>query len=261
MFENLTQSTESVNAWSSQDQRDARELHRREMAEKAIEKLTGQEKETATRLEADRRARYDSGLEYSTPEPDAFSTPSRSLPTPNIQNTGSTTLHSITDLLVSVGSRANEKITQLSSPLAGYVYDARNINASPGDNTQDNDRWSHVATPSTAGSNLTPDTSMGRSSINETLTPQTGSYSCTHPGCTAPPFQAQYLLNSHMNVHSTPRPYFCPVKICHRAEGGRGFKSKSELIRHGLVHDSSSYTCPFCPGRKRKFIRPHFLQR
>jgi hypothetical protein len=258
MFENLTQTIEPVNTQSSQNQRDARELHRREMAENAIEQLTGQAKETAIRLETDRRARYDSGLETSAPEPDASSTPSRSLPTPNIKIPGSTTLHSITDLLGSVGSRANEKITQLSSPLSGYIYDARNMNASHTDNTEDADRWSRAATPSTNASSSPSATGMD---LNDISTPQTGRYSCTHPECTAPPYQTQYLLNSHMNVHSTHRPHFCPVKGCPRAEGGKGFKRKVEMIRHGLVHNSPGYTCPFCPDRERKYERPDLLQR
>ena len=56
-------------------------------------------------------------------------------------------------------------------------------------------------------------------------------YSCSFPGCNAPPFQTQYLLNSHQNVHSNQRPHFCPVDSCPRGPGGQGFKRKNEMIR------------------------------
>lgn len=72
---------------------------------------------------------------------------------------------------------------------------------------------------------------------------------------------AKYLLNSHANVHSSVRPHYCPVKGCPRSEGGRGFKRKNEMIRHGLVHDSPGYVCPFCIGPEHKYPRPDNLQR
>ena len=58
-----------------------------------------------------------------------------------------------------------------------------------------------------------------------------GEYKCTHPGCKAVPFHTQYLLNSHMNVHSNTRTHFCPQKGCPRGPGGEGFKRKNEMIR------------------------------
>ena len=58
-----------------------------------------------------------------------------------------------------------------------------------------------------------------------------GSYKCTYHSCTAIPFQTQYLLNSHMNVHSNHRTHFCPVDGCTRGPGGQGFKRKNEMIR------------------------------
>lgn len=93
------------------------------------------------------------------------------------------------------------------------------------------------------------------------LTIAGGSFHCPYPDCKAAPFQTQYLLNSHANVHSSSRPHFCPVKGCARAEGGKGFKRKNEMIRHGLVHDSPGYVCPFCPDREHKYPRPDNLQR
>ncbi|KAL4739184.1 hypothetical protein BDV11DRAFT_188200 [Aspergillus similis] len=89
----------------------------------------------------------------------------------------------------------------------------------------------------------------------------TGTYKCSHPGCTAPPFQTQYLLNSHANVHSQDRPHFCPIEGCSRGPGGKGFKRKNEMIRHGLVHNSPGYVCPFCPDQQHKYPRPDNLQR
>lgn len=58
-----------------------------------------------------------------------------------------------------------------------------------------------------------------------------GSYQCLYQGCTAPPFQTQYLLNSHMNVHSETRTHFCHVEGCPHGPGGKGFKRKNEMIR------------------------------
>lgn len=86
-------------------------------------------------------------------------------------------------------------------------------------------------------------------------------FKCTHPGCTAAPFQTQHLLNSHTYVHSEIHPHYCPVKGCPRSYGGKGFQRKNEMIRHSLVHDSPGYVCPFCPDKDHKYPRPDNLQR
>ena len=86
-------------------------------------------------------------------------------------------------------------------------------------------------------------------------------FSCTYPGCTAQPFQTQYLLNSHFNMHSSSRPFYCSVKGCSRSEDGKGFEKRKEMIRHELVHQSPRYICPFCPDRENKFRRADNLQR
>ncbi|KIW39929.1 hypothetical protein, variant [Exophiala oligosperma] len=88
-----------------------------------------------------------------------------------------------------------------------------------------------------------------------------GLYQCLYQGCTAAPFQTQYLLNSHMNVHSDTRTHFCHVEGCPHGPGGKGFKRKNEMIRHGLVHDSPGYPCPFCPDQLHRYPRPDNLQR
>lgn len=120
---------------------------------------------------------------------------------------------------------------------------------------------SATETPSTDQSASTPATSItDRMSIDGITHPQVG-YMCNVPGCQAPPFQTQYLLNSHANVHSSARPHYCSVVGCPRSEGGKGFKRKNEMIRHGLVHDSPGYVCPFCPDREHKYPRPDNLQR
>lgn len=113
----------------------------------------------------------------------------------------------------------------------------------------------HGSTPGTLGS------ITDRMSIDHMTNPPMGAFLCTFEGCTAPPFSTQYLLNSHANVHSSARPHYCPVKGCPRSEGGKGFKRKNEMIRHGLVHDSPGYVCPFCPDREHKYPRPDNLQR
>lgn len=120
---------------------------------------------------------------------------------------------------------------------------------------------SNTETPSTDQSGSTPAIAIDRMSIDGITNPQIGGFQCTYPGCTAQPFQTQYLLNSHANVHSSNRPHYCMVKGCPRGEGGKGFKRKNEMIRHGLVHDSPGYVCPFCPDREHKYPRPDNLQR
>jgi hypothetical protein len=106
----------------------------------------------------------------------------------------------------------------------------------------------------------TPET-IDHMSIDSITNPQIGGFQCTYPGCTAQPFQTQYLLNSHAHVHVSNRPHYCKVKGCPRSEGGVGFKRKNQMIRHGLVHDSPGYICPFCPDREHKYPRPDNLQR
>ncbi|KAL5335106.1 hypothetical protein BJX70DRAFT_410742 [Aspergillus crustosus] len=112
----------------------------------------------------------------------------------------------------------------------------------------------HVSTGTCDSSGFTP-SSQGN------IPPPIGTFKCSHSGCTAAPFQTQYLLNSHANVHSQDRPHFCPVEGCSRGYGGKGFKRKNEMIRHGLVHNSPGYVCPFCPDQEHKYPRPDNLQR
>ncbi|KAJ5573399.1 uncharacterized protein N7459_007826 [Penicillium hispanicum] len=112
---------------------------------------------------------------------------------------------------------------------------------------------------------IAPGAASERASFSSNPSPNdvgaSGNYKCTHPGCTAAPFQTQYLLNSHANVHSQDRPHFCPVEGCPRGVGGKGFKRKNEMMRHGLVHNSPGYVCPFCPDQQHKYPRPDNLQR
>ncbi|KAK0711288.1 hypothetical protein B0H67DRAFT_460713, partial [Lasiosphaeris hirsuta] len=110
-------------------------------------------------------------------------------------------------------------------------------------------------------SGSTPAASIADKMSIDGLTIHSAVYICKFAGCTAAPFQTQYLLNSHANVHSSARPHYCPVSGCPRSEGGKGFKRKNEMIRHGLVHDSPGYVCPFCPDREHKYPRPDNLQR
>ncbi|KAK6331576.1 hypothetical protein TWF718_002125 [Orbilia javanica] len=107
--------------------------------------------------------------------------------------------------------------------------------------------------------NGTPKNGSVDSSQNSPTAPS--GFKCSKEGCTAAPFSTQYLLNSHANVHSEDRPHFCPVAGCSRAEGGKGFKRKNEMIRHGLVHQSPGYVCPFCPDKEHRYPRPDNLQR
>jgi hypothetical protein len=116
---------------------------------------------------------------------------------------------------------------------------------------------SSTETPSTENNGPSPGmtNNMDRMKINEITNPAVG-YRCHFKGCSAQPFQTQYLLNSHANVHSNTRPHYCPVPGC-----GKSFKRKNEMIRHGLVHQSPGYVCPFCVDREHKYPRPDNLLR
>jgi hypothetical protein len=149
--------------------------------------------------------------------------------------------------------------TSSTYPYTRTEYSSNNAGDTAGD-TPTTDR--SASKPATSTS-INSASSIDRMSVDSNIHPQpiSGSYTCTVHGCNAPSFQTQYLLNSHMNVHSSARPHYCLVKGCPRSEGGKGFKRKNEMIRHGLVHDSPGYVCPFCPNREHKYPRPNNLQR
>ncbi|CZS95771.1 uncharacterized protein RCO7_08767 [Rhynchosporium graminicola] len=156
---------------------------------------------------------------------------------------------------------------QLPSPSGGF-FPYPNSNRRPSQSSgeppppyQSPNSGSSTETPSSDQSGSTPLLGMNRMSIEGITNPQIGGFQCNYQGCGAAPFQTQYLLNSHRNVHSQNRPHYCSVKGCPRSEGGKGFKRKNEMIRHGLVHDSPGYVCPFCPDREHKYPRPDNLQR
>jgi len=94
---------------------------------------------------------------------------------------------------------------------------------------------------------------------------------CEQPGCDAEPMWTQQLLeyvpqpmpvtcankySSHVKTHYLRRLHYCPVSSCSRSEGGEGFKRKVEMIRHGIVHQSLAYVCPFCPAG---YLQPNSL--
>ncbi|KAL5612541.1 hypothetical protein BROUX41_004360 [Berkeleyomyces rouxiae] len=99
------------------------------------------------------------------------------------------------------------------------------------------------------------------SSTTAPSAPKQTDFRCHFEGCKTQPFSTQYLLTSHMNVHSSSRPHYCPFPGCPRAEGGEGFKRKNEMVRHSHIHMSPRYVCPFCPDQDRKYPRPDNLQR
>ena len=173
--------------------------------------------------------------------PSSARSPEKDYSTPSLHSTPSASTHGYT--------------TSSTHPRAPTEYSSSNAGETP--NTDHS-----ASTPATSTSiNSAP--SNDRMSVDSNTHPQSisGSYTCTVQGCNVVPFQTQYLLNSHMNVHSSARPHYCPVKGCPRSEGGKGFKRKNEMIRHGLVHDSPGYVCPFCPEREHKYPRPDNLQR
>ena len=174
---------------------------------------------------------------------------------------------------------------ELPSPTGGrghpyyYGHSRTNTADTPQYSSASDYNSANTETPSTDNSISTPATILDRMSIDGITNPQIGGFRCAYPNCTAAPFHTQvsfqaflpynvqpliplkYLLNSHANVHSSNRPHYCSVKGCPRSEGGKGFKRKNEMIRHGLVHDSPGYVCPFCPDREHKYPRPDNLQR
>ncbi|KEF50860.1 uncharacterized protein A1O9_13089, partial [Exophiala aquamarina CBS 119918] len=72
----------------------------------------------------------------------------------------------------------------------------------------------------------------------------TGTFRCACDGCNA-----------------IPCPTQCMLSRCSRGVGGQGFKRRNELIRHGLVHNSPGYICPFCANHQYKYPRPDNLLR
>jgi hypothetical protein len=150
--------------------------------------------------------------------------------------------------LPSPGPQYASNLRRPSQISDGAIYSASSV-----------DYGSTTETPSTDQSIPTP--VFDRMSIDGITHPQNGAFRCQYAGCLAAPFSTQYLLNSHANVHSSNRPHYCNVKDCPRSEGGKGFKRKNEMIRHGLVHQSPGYVCPFCPDRDHKYPRPDNLQR
>ncbi|KAI0398013.1 hypothetical protein F5Y17DRAFT_464414 [Xylariaceae sp. FL0594] len=113
----------------------------------------------------------------------------------------------------------------------------------------------------TSAASALENNSSKSTSIRNATPSQRGNFRCHFPGCTAQPFYTQYLLNSHAKVHSSVPLLYCPIEGCPRSQGGSGFHRSSELIRHGLVHDSPGYICPFCPDQEHKYPRPDNLLR
>ncbi|VTO88803.1 unnamed protein product [Fusarium graminearum] len=117
----------------------------------------------------------------------------------------------------------------------------------------------HAYAPSTAATYDSTATSIVNRISDTGSTP--GSYSCAVPGCNATPFQNQYLLNAHMEIHQSARPYVCSFQGCPRSEVGKGYETMMEMIRHQSAHDSSGHICPFCPDREHRYPRPDNLRR
>lgn len=144
-------------------------------------------------------------------------------------------------------------------PSTNGMYHRPSIDYNSSSTTQTPSTDHSASTPATSTHSVADKMSLDGVAFNN---PQDiGGFICKFEGCTAAPFQTQYLLNSHANVHSSSRPHYCSVKGCPRSEGGKGFKRKNEMIRHGLVHESPGYVCPFCPEREHKYPRPDNLQR
>ncbi|KAK8036848.1 krueppel-like factor 11 [Apiospora phragmitis] len=96
--------------------------------------------------------------------------------------------------------------------------------------------------PNISGQQITTLAGVNTNRISiDNVTNPTDTFICKFVGCNAAPFRTQYLLDSHANVHSSAWPHYCPVKGCPRSEGGKGFKRKNEMIRHGLVHETPGY--------------------
>ncbi|KAH6889367.1 hypothetical protein B0T10DRAFT_487861 [Thelonectria olida] len=66
----------------------------------------------------------------------------------------------------------------------------------------------------------------------------------------------QNQFDSHAIVDQTNLPYSCSVIGCVRWEQGNGFRTKNELILHGLFHDSRGLRCPFCPNQGLEHSTP-----
>jgi hypothetical protein len=82
----------------------------------------------------------------------------------------------------------------------------------------------------------------GLSATSGSASSEVGMFRCTFEGCLA-------------------KPFHCPVQGCPRSKHGQGFRRKKEMIRHGFVHESPGYACPFCPDQEHKYPLPDNLQR
>ena len=220
---------------------DQQENARRERERARVAKLSGSDRQRAQELEDMAIQAFESERQRRKLSPDL---PSRLPPLISDYPTSPTSPDSPT---VKTEEIEREPFWGLSFPTGSPI--------SPGGD-------SPRSTAAQCGDNSDIDTDHDdESTDDDTPRPIGGAYVCTFAGCTALPFQTQYLLNSHANVHALARPHYCPVKGCPRSEGGKGFKRKEEMIRHGLVHDSPGYICPFCPDRDHKYPRPDNLQR
>ncbi|KAH7001150.1 hypothetical protein EDB80DRAFT_879254 [Ilyonectria destructans] len=238
---------------------DQRENARREAARSEIEKKTGPERIEAQQHEATRISKFEESRlgrlqSHLTRDTDARRT---DLVSGN-HNPGSSS------------GGDDGRFVATSPPLSPNEIYSRNL-PSPNSSSASspyscNAEYGGSATGETpsvdySASRISTSTSVAdRMSIDGITNPQVGAYVCNFAGCTAPAFQTQYLLNSHANVHSSARPHYCSVQGCPRSEGGKGFKRKDEMIRHGFVHDPPGYICPFCPDRRHKYPRPDNLQ-
>jgi hypothetical protein len=205
---------------------------------------------------------YPGPLHSASTVSDAYTSPDATFSPAETQGTAITTP---SERSVRMGGSAlyqNGPITPLppisaaTSPQVGAPYNSEHLNSNaPTPHAIPTNKLA-LPSPHPTQQNHQPGTAP-----NSAAPPASGQYKCTFPGCTAAPFQTQYLLNSHTTVHSSDRPHYCPVSGCRRGPGGQGFKRKNEMKRHGLVHDSPGYICPFCPEREHRYPRPDNLQR
>lgn len=118
--------------------------------------------------------------------------------------------------------------TSMSTPASSGPMPSPHTFPTPASAVADSSRRELIPESHTSPEEMVHDVN-GVSNGNEVYV--NGNFTCTIKGCTAASFQTQYLLNSHMNVHSDTRPHFCPVADCPRGPGGQGFKRKNEMIR------------------------------
>lgn len=227
----------------------------------SLHQLMGPHPPVSARDRPDEPSSYSSPFSYPAPLPRRTSLSGHHQGTPPVSPNGSSYTHDLPSPRISQGPTAFHYPTSKPGPSIASPWNPGSHPLPRSVGVEYGAAGPIERTPSTDHSSLGGGEGSASGGNELPVGSEAGTFKCTFKDCTAKPFQTQYLLNSHANVHSSARPHYCPVYECPRSKPGQGFKRKNEMIRHGFVHESPGYACPFCPDREHKYPRPDNLQR